>query len=331
MEITSKQHRKIEEALMDAFPSRDALERMVAYQLDQNLATIASGDNFTIIVFNLVKWARSTGCIAELITKAHTENPGNELLKQCVIEFQQAAAPQPHVAGGARRATAQVWDVWQFDMDQLVEQCLRELLPRRGLVGIALPCDEDAFHTNFCERLRHVLGRGHTRVRVPMAVTPTTPPDQRVNDIQRLKAFPGEQNIICPVPLRYYNDKQGTSQIVADFWQELHTACYVPGDQRLIVVLFPSDDCVYPPDIIAPERPRFGEEHVFLWIGQITSTLGWPEEIRQRWYTIMVDECRAYEALSISRVYQHLKDTLELLHDSSTDYHKFLAAIEQRI
>lgn len=333
MDLNPKQIKQLDDALKSAFPDLDDLERMVLYQFGKNLAEIAEGNNLATVTFRLIKWARATGCVAELITKAHTENPGNELLKRCLREFQQASVPQqqPRIADTTRHTSAQVWDVWQFDMDRLIEHCLGELLLRHGLVGIVLPCDDDTFHTSFCERLRHVLGRDNTRVRVPLAVTPTTPPDQRVHDIQRIKPFPYEQNIICPVPLRYYNDAQGASQIIANFWQSLHAVCHVQKDQRLIIVMFPSEACTYPFDMITPGQPRFGEEHVLLWTRKITDSLGWPEEARQQWHTRMINECLTCETLSIGRVYQHLRDTLELLHDRQTDYQQFLAAIDQRI
>lgn len=94
MQLTGKQQKQLETALLSAFPSRDALQRMVLYQLEQNLATIAGGDNLSTIVFNLIKWASANGQIEQLITGAQNENPGNPELRAFVAQMATQPAPQ---------------------------------------------------------------------------------------------------------------------------------------------------------------------------------------------------------------------------------------------
>lgn len=94
MQLTGKQQKQLETALLSAFPSRDALQRMVLYQLEQNLATIAGGDNLSTIVFNLITWASANGQIKQLITGAQNENPGNPELRAFVAQMATQPAPQ---------------------------------------------------------------------------------------------------------------------------------------------------------------------------------------------------------------------------------------------
>ncbi len=73
---------EIEEALLNAFPTKGKLERMLFYKLSVNLDNIALGENYTEIVFKVVKCYKSKNKLAELIDKAREENDGNPKLQE---------------------------------------------------------------------------------------------------------------------------------------------------------------------------------------------------------------------------------------------------------
>ncbi len=73
---------EIEAALLDAFPDSGKLERMLLYKFSVKLDEIALGDNYTEIVFNVVKDFKSRNKLAELIDKARQENDGNPKLQE---------------------------------------------------------------------------------------------------------------------------------------------------------------------------------------------------------------------------------------------------------
>jgi hypothetical protein len=94
MKLTGQQYKQLQQALLDAFPTETALQQLVMFELDENLATIASGGNLQAIVFNLIGWAQAQGRLAELIQGALRSNPNNPAL-QDVATTLHISAPSP--------------------------------------------------------------------------------------------------------------------------------------------------------------------------------------------------------------------------------------------
>ena len=97
--LTGSQVKQIQDALLSAYDSREALGMMVRFELDQNLAEITGGETLTAVVFSLIAWAERTGRVGELIAGACRQNPGNEALQVLAQAarswFPPAAAPGP--------------------------------------------------------------------------------------------------------------------------------------------------------------------------------------------------------------------------------------------
>jgi uncharacterized surface protein with fasciclin (FAS1) repeats len=94
MQLSGKQIREIEEALLDAFPSRDELSRVVRIELDERLEAIADGANQRVVIFNLVNWAERTGKIDALLQGASRQNPGNPTLQKLMQTWRTTPPPE---------------------------------------------------------------------------------------------------------------------------------------------------------------------------------------------------------------------------------------------
>lgn len=81
MIINGQQKRKLQEALINAFPNTASLEQMLSFELDINLRAIAGEGSLQDIVFKLIQTAESQGWIEDLVRKALNSNPGNLKLK----------------------------------------------------------------------------------------------------------------------------------------------------------------------------------------------------------------------------------------------------------
>lgn len=113
--LTGRQLEQTQNALLEAFPSRDALRMLARIELDENLDAIAGGDNLRVIAFNLISWAERTGAFARLVEGAVRQNGGNATLR----ELQTAArgwagvAPLASAVGAssmsAPRATVEIF------------------------------------------------------------------------------------------------------------------------------------------------------------------------------------------------------------------------------
>src|SRR5436305_7764292 len=80
MNINSTQQKQLSEALLSAFPTRQDLEMMVLYELNENLSTIAEGNSLRYTVFKLIQWSIARGKLAELIDAALKQNSKNPQL-----------------------------------------------------------------------------------------------------------------------------------------------------------------------------------------------------------------------------------------------------------
>lgn len=82
--LNGQQVKALETALLSAFPTRDALTRMVYHQHGKNLEVIVGNGPLLDVVFKLIQTARAQGWLLDLIRGAQAENPGNvELADFC--------------------------------------------------------------------------------------------------------------------------------------------------------------------------------------------------------------------------------------------------------
>ncbi|NJN12752.1 MAG: CHAT domain-containing protein [Richelia sp. RM1_1_1] len=87
MNLSGQQRKKLQDALIDAFPTMASLEQMLSYELERNLGAIAGEGSLQKIVFQLIQTAVSQGWIKNLLNAACNENPGNLRLKNIAEEL----------------------------------------------------------------------------------------------------------------------------------------------------------------------------------------------------------------------------------------------------
>jgi nucleoside phosphorylase len=73
--------KRLQDALLSAFPMRSALAQVVRVGLDENLDAIAASENLRAAVFELIWWAEAQGRLEELIGAVRAANPGNAHLR----------------------------------------------------------------------------------------------------------------------------------------------------------------------------------------------------------------------------------------------------------
>jgi AAA-like domain/Effector-associated domain 1 len=87
MNLTGQQRKRLQNALIDAFPTKASLEQMLSLELDKNLDEIAGGKDLQNIVFNLIKRAEAESWVEDLIVDARNSNEGNLKLKNLAEEL----------------------------------------------------------------------------------------------------------------------------------------------------------------------------------------------------------------------------------------------------
>jgi len=224
----------------------------------------------------------------------------------------------PSSQPGTRKATFHRFpEVSRFDLTHLIDKCLGELLGKKGLIGLAVPCGEKAFLKNFCDRLKHELGRSNIQIRQPLALNPQViSVSKAVEAIKQYKKLLQTGDVICPIRVGVCDS---SSSIPLDFWQKLQDAFQCDFNYRLIVVMVGSADCVFPPSAVLLYSPQFDQVHAFQWIRDITQVLDWMH-LSEEWMQKMVDRCLCGDVpggyLDVGLVYEHLEYTLSLLQNN---------------
>ena len=106
MQLSGKQIKETQEALLDAFPAKDELRMMVRIELDETLDGIVDGANQRVVIFNLVTWAERNGRTNDLVQGAYNHNPGSPALRRLMPAWRGAAPRWQAVGQASARAGA---------------------------------------------------------------------------------------------------------------------------------------------------------------------------------------------------------------------------------
>lgn len=210
-------------------------------------------------------------------------------------------------------------EVSKFDLTNLTEQCLEEILYKNGIIGLSICCSDNSFLKHLCDRLKGALRRNNIQSREIISIKPQLSSVSRaVESIGNYRQLLNKGDVICPVRIDINNSN---STIVKDFWSELQNLFSDKFDHRLIIIMVVAQDCIFPSDILSLSPPRFHKVHVSDWIGNLTSALHstqdrheW-EEIANIWIDKMHERCQCDERnLDIGSVYDHLEFILSELN-----------------
>jgi hypothetical protein len=94
LHLTKPQVRQFSAALLDAFPSRDALAQMVRFRLDRSLESLALTDDLVSTTSRLIEAAQTEGWSAQLLAAARQARPENAPLLVFAQQFGLAPVPR---------------------------------------------------------------------------------------------------------------------------------------------------------------------------------------------------------------------------------------------
>ncbi|MEO1765217.1 MAG: effector-associated domain EAD1-containing protein [Cyanobacteria bacterium J06629_18] len=69
-------------SIISAYPTKNKFKMMVSFGLEENLDSIAGGDNLREVVFELIGWAIEQGRLRELVEAAREHNSRNRELQR---------------------------------------------------------------------------------------------------------------------------------------------------------------------------------------------------------------------------------------------------------
>ena len=92
MNLSGQLCKELQDALIDAFPSKFFLEQMLVHELDKNLDAITGGTNLSEVIFNLIKISEAENWIENLVNAARRANPANQKLEAITEKIVTVAA-----------------------------------------------------------------------------------------------------------------------------------------------------------------------------------------------------------------------------------------------
>jgi hypothetical protein len=230
-------------------------------------------------------------------------------------------------------------DSSKFDLNDLIDKCLEEILDKTGLIGLSICCNEDIFQKNFCERLKQSLCRSNIQIRPAISIKAKVASISSIVDsIGRYERMLNKSDIICPIKIEIATQN---SDYIIQLWEKINGLFKAQFSHRLILIFFCKQYPLPISSILSLPSPEFKKHHVFQWINELASILhnmeiasGWKEEeIICKWVSNLMAECCQYDSynLEIGLVYDHLSFILSELQQSSfTSPQDFLQNIYPR-
>jgi Effector-associated domain 7 len=211
-------------------------------------------------------------------------------------------------------------EVSKFDLTNLTEQCLEEILYRNGVIGLSICCSDYSFLKHLCDRLKQSLHRNNVQSREIIKIKPQLNSiNNAIRSIINYRQLLIKGDVICPIIINVNNSNLN---IIKDFWCEIQNSFAGKFDHRLIIIIIvDGQDFIFPSDILSLSPPRFHKVHVSEWIGNLTCALhrmqdrhGW-EEVANIWIDKMHERCQYEErSLDMGSVYDHLEFILSELN-----------------
>jgi hypothetical protein len=167
LHVSGKHYEQFADALTDAFPAYPALQQMVRFRLNQNLANYGGPESgLGTVAFNLIEDAKANGHFLRLIAAARESRPGNPKLAFFAQQFSLAAATpnQPQLESIIRRAHSFL-DIaqWRERLGEIENRvCRIEVATNNGVTfGTGFLVGPDLVLTNY--HVVEELGRGQVQ------------------------------------------------------------------------------------------------------------------------------------------------------------------------
>lgn len=200
-----------------------------------------------------------------------------------------------------------------FDLNELIKHCLDEVIDKKGLVGLAVPCDEDPFPKNFCLRLKDALDEQPIFYREVVTLDYRNSVNRAVKTIKNYKNLLVKAVVICPVRVA-----DTATNSIADFWQKISDE-FTEIEHNLILVMVSSEPILLEnKNLIKLNSPRFTKADVHNWVVSVTRALEWGEEkeVKEKWKKKIIGEDIQAETLDIRSVYDNLEYTIEIFQEN---------------
>ncbi|WP_433125329.1 effector-associated domain EAD1-containing protein [Micromonospora sp. CA-240977] len=311
--------RELEAALLDAYPRRNDLERMLLYGMGRRLSDYVGGDlGMREVIFKLLETATVDDWLDQLIDQALTDRTGNARLRDWATAHRMRSVP---AAQSPPPQDLQLLDSAFFDLQQLKRavQEAKIAAPSR-LLAFGVSYSEMLFVNKLCSWLPYCLGEIERKEWLSLRPE-LAPVDLRVKHVLRYLPDLEWANVLCPVLTDGVPDA-----VVAEFWDGVRQHC--GQHERWFVMVFAGAmPGGYPQGITTLPPPQVDPVDLTLWAQEVVSRRGWPATLAEAWSSLITDEAWDGSRLDLRLVYETMDRSIRAARQDET---RFRRQLEER-
>lgn len=311
--LTGPQLQSLEEAIVDAYRSRDALERVLLYKLDKRLSHHADVNApLPMIVFRLLEAATGGGWLESLVTAVLADRDGNHALRSWAADCW--AAPEPS-------ADHQMLDSAFFDLDPLKRGIIHaRTKATRRVLGFGLLDADQLVVNKLCEWLRYYLYE--TERKDWLHLRPERGGvDLRLKQVRRYLPDLDMVNVVCPILT-----EGATEQAVTAFWEGIGQ--HFGAHEYWFVTLFVGP--VHPDGVVVLPAAAADETDLILWAQQLVSQRRWPPQLAESWTTLITAQCRTDAGLDMRMLFEAMDSSIRQVRQSPSQFRRQLEEVGSR-
>ncbi|MBB2947618.1 hypothetical protein FB565_007389 [Actinoplanes lutulentus] len=312
--ITGDQLRKLEAAILDAYRSRDDLERLLFFSLEMELSHHADPHNpLPMVVFRLIQAAKSGGWLVKLIESILADRSENEALRIWAVTcgFAHASVPQP-----APPQDHQLLDSAFFDLDRIKRAIVaaKRHVPGRVL-GLGLHSAEGLVVKKLCAWLPYCLGE--TECKDWLSLSPDQGSvDSQLKRILDYKSDLDQVNVVCPLLTG-----GASAPAVAALWGGIQER--FGAHPYMFVALFVGVDG-HPAGVVDLPVPAADATDLTLWAQEVVSRRGWPPTLADSWAMMIADRSAIGDDLDMRRLYEEMDRSIRDVRRAPADFKRRL-------
>ena len=314
-DLDIKLQEKLKKAIENAFSSSSELDDVLYYSVAKNSADITKDGSYPSVVRQVICWCLSQQKLGTFLKKAREENSGNTNLKTICEKLYKI---QNKTNEPTNKRKFDLLDQCKFDLRNLLENCLdviRDETDENRILGIGVPCEEEAFTISLCTRIKNTCTKKITYLNSPITLSSTIGENDSSRIIGKIKSQNKKGDVILVRMLvRCSHDK------LKCIWDEISKYFKQYTKNHVIIMMFCEKNIFENiSDNIKPMKsPEIKGGDIEVWIQDVVKdgSDGFKfvsEDIQTQFINSFIDNCKEDDnpkLLKISEVYFYLQSTI---------------------
>jgi hypothetical protein len=235
-------------------------------------------------------------------------------LKELIREIGEVTPPSP--TSERQLSPYDLVNICNFDLNGPLNECLRILRKRYGLIVFAIATDSSTLVRNLCERLQRTWRRIHFINQDPIAISVVKPIEPALRAVKvAYRSAPIDKDVLLRIRL--------DNVCITEFYNNISECFRIKQSKRLVVVIEVNSSLGIPEEVIPLSVPSFEDGDVYDWVCSIVNYMNWPDDIVDYWTDTVFETCTYEGYLRPELVYMHLDLAVKDLKKQKPSSDKF--------